>query len=93
MRSKVPGIVVGILLILFVASSVKADFALGDWKFIKTLALPPEATAGQPVELLVDTDVFSNANIGLSDHRVIDDLRSETPYLIESLTGRDFRST
>lgn len=92
MRSKFLGAVFVILVILLVAPSVEADFAVGDWKFVKAIELPPETVADKPVELLVDSDVFVNANIGLSDMRIIDDLGTETPYLLEPLRGRVARS-
>ena len=61
MRRKALGAFFVILLVLFVAPSAKADFAIGKWKFVKSLVLPSEGTAGKPVELLIGTDVSVNA--------------------------------
>ena len=92
MRKTFRSIVIGLLLAVFATSSVSAEFADKDWRFLKVLSLPAETKANEPVELPIDRELLTRASIGLRDLRLIDDLEVETPYLVESLRGRASRS-
>lgn len=86
------GVSVGLLLVLFATSTVQAEFDQSDWRFLKTLTVSAETVSSQPVELRIDDDILMNSSIGLRDVRLIDDLEIETPYLVESLRGRNLRT-
>ena len=69
--------------LLLVSYSVAADFSLHDWRYAKSVTLPPELKADGLVELLPDPEVFAGSALGLVDLRIIDGEGTEVPYKFE----------
>jgi hypothetical protein len=80
------------LVVLFIgAGQVFADFSNADWRYVKSIGLPSDLTAGGLVEVVPDAEVYANANPGLTDLRVISNDKFETPYKFEVSRGSNER--
>ena len=73
-----------ILLFVFVAITIKADFSLSDWKYKKRIAISDvEGVAS----VKVDAEVYNNSRQDFHDIRVVSYAGEEIPYklkLVES---------
>ena len=71
-----------ILLFVFIAIIVRADFSELDWQYKKQIAVSDIEGIGR---VKIDVEVYNNAKYDLSDLRVIDDDGKEVPYKLETL--------
>jgi hypothetical protein len=56
-----------------------ADFSIDQWRYIKPIQVPVDLTEEGLVELLLDREVFSRADAGLEDLRVVEGEEREVP--------------
>ncbi len=88
----------GLLLLLVLAGfllvkPVWADFAPANWQYLKPIVLPPDAAAGQLVELTLDREVFAGSAQGQVDLRILQDEVREVPYQLEVADGSSRRES
>lgn len=71
-----------ILVLIFLALIVKADFSELDWQYKKQIAVSDIEGIGR---VKIDAEVYNNSKYDLSDLRVVDDYGKEVPYKLETL--------
>jgi hypothetical protein len=71
-----------ILVLIFLAMIVKADFSEMDWQYKKQIGVSDIEGIGR---VKIDVEVYNNSKYDLSDLRVIDDDGKEVPYKLETL--------
>jgi hypothetical protein len=74
-----------ILLLVFAALALKADFSLSDWEYKKRIAI---SGAEGVASVKVDAEVYNNAKSDLSDIRIIDYKGKEIPYKLKVLESK-----
>ncbi|HXT87150.1 MAG TPA: DUF3999 family protein [Verrucomicrobiae bacterium] len=65
--------------------------AWANWKYSRLIDLPSAAPAGQTerlVKLRLPAEIFAHAQPNLADLRIIDDLGSQTPYVLRVASGQ-----
>lgn len=66
--------------LLAFAGVAYADFALSEWKFMKSITMGASDATSQFVKLDLDKEVSFNAKSDLSDLRIVGNMRTEVPY-------------
>lgn len=78
---------IGFVLSLVAMPVALADFAEGDWHFVKEIVLPSGLSEEGLVEIIPDEEVFAEASSGLVDLRIISGSDVETAYIHEISKG------
>ena len=69
-----------------------ADFVVADWQYVKSISLPPDLGEATLTEVVVDSQVFTAANKGLGDLRIVRD-GEEEPYQLAITRGGSRRTS
>lgn len=81
-------------LLLLSATIVSADFSIQLWRFFKPVPVSEVLSDTSLVEVVPDTDVFSNAAPTLSDLRVVEEnSQQEVPYILLVERGEQRRAS
>ena len=70
-----------------------ADFSVSDWQYVKSITLPPAWGEAMLAEVVVDSQVFAQANKGLGDLRIVRDGAEEVPYQLAITRGGSRRTS
>ena len=70
-----------------------ADFSVSDWPYVKSITLPTDLGQAMLAGVVVDSQVFANANKGLGDLRVVQDEAEEVPYQLAITRGGSRRTS
>ena len=70
-----------------------ADFSVSGWQYVKLITLPPDLGEALLTEVVVDAQVFAQANKGLGDLRIVRDGAEEAPYQLAITRGGSWRTT
>ena len=70
-----------------------ADFSVSGWQYVKLITLPPDLGEALLTEVVVDAQVFAQANKGLGDLRIVRDGAEEAAYQLAITRGGSRRTT
>ena len=95
MSRKISGtIALAVSLLVLGGSLVSAEFFLKEWRYFKSVPVSEILSETSLVEVAPDTDVFTNAALGLPDLRVIEDgSQREVPYKLIVERGEQRRAS